>query len=111
MEIATRTVGQATVVDATGPLKLGQAAETFRAAIEQLLEAGSKTLAINLASVPELDSTGIGELLRTHAAAKTAGGKCVFFSLCDRVRRTLEMVRMEKILALADDEASALAAF
>lgn len=111
MEIATRSVGQATLVDAFGTLKLGQAAETFRAAIEQLLEAGRNNLAINLAGVPELDSTGIGELLRAQASAKKAGGKCVFFSPCNRVRRALTMVRMEKILELAADETSALAAF
>jgi anti-sigma B factor antagonist len=109
LNIRIRTAGPATILDLDGPLKLGPAQETFRDQVQKLIEAGSPHVAVNLAGVTDLDSSGIGALVRAFTTVKRAGGKCTFFSPPRRVQMLLKMVRLDTVLDLVEDEAAALA--
>ncbi|MBI4467397.1 MAG: STAS domain-containing protein, partial [Acidobacteria bacterium] len=109
MTINLRKTGKATILDLAGPLKMGEAVEAFREKVEELMESGTKNLAINLAGVPEMDSSGIGALVRAFSAIKQGGGKCKFFAPPKRVKQTLKMVRLDTVLDLAENEEAALA--
>jgi anti-sigma B factor antagonist len=109
LNIGIRKAGPATILDLDGALKLGDAEEAFRNQIQQLLEAGSHHVAVNLTGVTELDSSGIGALVRSFTALKRAGGKCTFYGPSKRVMMLLKMVRLDTVLDLAEDEAAALA--
>jgi anti-sigma B factor antagonist len=108
LNISIRKAGRATILDLEGPLKLGDAEESFRNQIQQLIDAGSTYVAVNLAGVTELDSSGIGALVRSFTSLKRAGGKCTFYAPSKRVMMLLKMVRLDSILDLAEDEAAAL---
>ncbi len=108
MNIRIRKAGRATILDLEGPLKLGKDEEGFRSQVQQLLDAGSTHIAINLAGVTDLDSSGIGSLVRAFTMLKRAGGKCTYFSATKRILMLLKMVRLDTVLDLAEDEATAL---
>jgi len=109
LNISIRKAGRATILDLDGPLKLGDAEESFRNQVQQLIDAGSTHVAVNMAGVTELDSSGIGALVRSFTSLKRAGGKCTFYAPSKRVMMLLKMVRLDSILDLAEDEATALA--
>ena len=109
MSIRIRTAGPATILDLDGPLKLGPSQEAFRDQVQKLMDAGSTHLAVNLAGVTDLDSSGIGALVRAFTTLKRAGGKCTFFSPNKRVLMLLKMVRLDGVLDIVEDEATALA--
>lgn len=109
--ITVRKAGNATILELKGPLKMGEAEQAFSDQVQDLLNAGTRNLAINLAGVPEMDSSGIGALVRAFSAAKAAGGKCKLFSAPKRVKQTLKMVRLDSVLEVVEDEATALAGF
>ncbi|MGH9863169.1 MAG: STAS domain-containing protein [Candidatus Acidiferrales bacterium] len=109
MTITVRKAGNVAILDLVGPLKMGDAEMAFRERVDELINAGTRQLAINLAGVPEMDSSGIGALVRVFSAVKTAGGKCKLFGAPKRVRQTLKMVRLDNVLELVEDEAAALA--
>ena len=109
LKIRVRKAGPATILDLEGPLKLGPAQEEFRDKVQKLVGEGSTHLAINLAGVSDLDSSGIGALVRAFTTLKRSGGKCTFFAANKRVQMLLKMVRLDDVLALAEDEATALA--
>lgn len=109
LKIHIRQVGRVAIIDLEGPLRLGAAEEAFREQARQLLAAGTLFIAVNLARISDVDSSGIGLFVRTMTQCKRAGGTCVFFAANERVLPVLKMVRLEKILDLAEDEASALA--
>ncbi len=111
MTINLRKAGDVAILDLKGPLKMGEAEESFRGQVLSLLESGARQIAVNLAGVPEVDSSGIGSLVRVFTSAKAAGGKCLFFGAPKRVRQTLRMVRLDSVLEPLDDEAAALARF
>ncbi len=110
MNILVRKAGEITVLDLNGRLVLGQEAK-LSAAVNKLFASGERYLAVNLAAVPMVDSSGIGSMVRTHTSAVRAGGRCCFFAPTKMVLQTLKMVRLETLLELCDDEASALAVF
>lgn len=108
MNIRIRKAGPATILDLEGPLKLGKDEEGFRTQIQELVDGGSLHIAINLAGVSDLDSSGIGSLVRSFTLMKRAGGKCTYFAASKRVLMLLKMVRLDTVLDLAEDEATAL---
>ena len=108
MNIRVRKAGPVTILDLEGPLKLGKDEESFRSQVQQLMDGGSLNVAINLAGVSDLDSSGIGSLVRVYTTVKKAGGKCTYFSAGKRVLMLLKMVRLDTVLDIAEDEASAL---
>ena len=109
MNISIRRAGPATILDLNGPLKLGEAEELFRNQIQQLMDSGTTHVAINLAGVTDLDSSGIGALVRAFTALKRAGGKCTLYAPNKRVSMLLKLVRLDSILDIVGDEAAALA--
>jgi anti-sigma B factor antagonist len=108
VKIGIRKAGRATILDLDGALKLGDAEEAFRNQVQQLIDAGALHVAVNLAGVTELDSSGIGALVRAFTTLKRAGGKATYFAANKRVMMLLKMVRLDSILDLAEDEATAL---
>jgi len=109
MEIQIRKAGAATILDLNGPLRLGDAEQLFRDQIQKLVDSGSPHVAVNLAGVSELDSSGIGALVRAYTTIKRSGGKCTYYAPTQRVRMLLKMVRLDSVLDIVDDEAGALA--
>jgi anti-sigma B factor antagonist len=111
LQIQIRRTNGVTILEVSGPLYLGTPERTFRETVQQMLDAGTRALAINLARVPRVDSAGIGVLVRTHASLAKAGGKCHIFAPPKMVLETLKMVRLDTVLDLFEDEVSALAGF
>jgi len=109
--ISVRKENDVAILDLSGNLVLGDAVSTFREKISDALEAGSKAVAVNLASVPFVDSSGIGAMVGARTTVEAAGGQCRYFAALPRVVHTLEMTRMHEVLNLHPDEASALASF
>jgi len=109
--ITERKIGNATVLDLEGPLKLGAPVVSLRDRVQGLLGAGAKNLAFNLSGIPDVDSSGIGALLHAYTLIQEAGGKCKFFAAPKRVLQVLKMVRLDKVFDLSEDEASSLAGF
>jgi anti-sigma B factor antagonist len=95
-------------VDLDGSLRLGESEDTIREPLQQLIEGGSNRVAFNLANLTDLDSSGIGVLMRSFISLNRAGGKSAFFSANSRVRMLLKMVRLDTVLDLVPDEATAL---
>jgi anti-sigma B factor antagonist len=108
VNITIRKAGPATILDLNGSLKLGEAEDLFRKQIQELLDADATRLAVNLSGVTDIDSSGIGALVRAFTVIKRAGGKCTFFAPGKRVLMLLKMVRLDNVLNLAEDEATAL---
>ncbi|HEV2289107.1 MAG TPA: STAS domain-containing protein [Candidatus Acidoferrales bacterium] len=108
MTVSIRKAGPITIVDLAGALKLGESEQAFRQQVQELIDGGVRRMAINLASVPEMDSSGIGSLVRVYSQMKKCGGNCTFFAPTKRVSQLLKMVRLDSVLDIVEDEAAAL---
>jgi anti-sigma B factor antagonist len=109
--INIRTLDKTTILDLSGSFKAGEAEQAFRTSVGELLSAGVSNIAVNLAGVSFLDSSGVGSLVHTFLTMKEKGGKFKLFAAPKQVAQTLRLVRLDKVLGLAEDEAAALASF
>ena len=108
MLIRVRKAGETTILDLNGPLMVGESEMEFRQKIQGLLDEGVRRFAINLAGVPEMDSWGLGALVRHCTRVRMAGGRCIFFAPAERVRQLLETTHLRLVLDMAENEAEAV---
>jgi len=109
--INIRTVDRVTILDLHGAFKAGEADLAFRNSVDDVLSAGVTNLALNLAGVSFLDSSGIRSVVRASLSAKEKGGELRLFGASKQVAQVLRMVRLDKLLGLAEDETTALSSF
>ena len=109
MSQAARKQGNAVILDLDGKLGLGPAVDDFRSGWSDALAAGSRNVVVNLANVPVIDSSGIGCLVRCHAAVAAKGGKLKIVGAGEVVRQALKLTNVDQFFEFHENEASALA--
>jgi anti-anti-sigma factor len=86
------------VVQIRGALRAPMSGE-LRHCVQALLGRGERRIVLNLAGVSELDAAGLGELVRAHNIAVSAGGVLRIANAGGRIRTILGRVGL---LALLD---------
>ena len=109
--VADRKVRGVSVIHLAGPLVGEAAVLAFRDQIRELLDQGTRNFAVSLAEVPYAYSYGLGGLAAAYNLVQQAGGRITFFDARNRMVRTLHRLRLDTILELFEDEASAVASF
>ncbi len=75
----------------------------------QLLGPGgyARPVVLGLNQVPQIDSVGVGWLVRCHKHFQNAGGRLVLCAPRDAVRQVFELLNLASLLHIAADEAAA----
>ncbi len=111
MHIKPRTVGSVVILDLTGRITRNDGYGELRSALNPLLKQGHTQFLVNLADVPYMDSTGIGELVSVFITARNHKGTLKLVALTGRMRELFEVAKLVKVLDVFDDEADALQSF
>jgi anti-sigma B factor antagonist len=111
MEIDSRTVGDIHVLDCRGKITLGNDTQVIRNTISSILESGGKKIVLNLADVPYIDSSGIGELVNTHTTVANKGGQLKLLNLTQRIRESLSIMKLLFLFQVYDNEPATVASF
>ncbi len=111
VRLTTRQVERITVIDVVGRITLGEGNVLLRETVTTLLSNGNNMVLLNCCEVDYFDSSGIGELVRTHATIRKSGGQFKLAALTPKVNDLLVGTSLHKILDIHTDEASALKAF
>ena len=106
MDMETRDVGAVRVVVLTGALDALAAGEV-RSELGGLVKQGVTRLAIDLAGVNRIDSTGLGALVTTLKAARDRGGELVLAGLTPPVRAVVELTRLHRVFDIYGDAEAA----
>jgi anti-sigma B factor antagonist len=111
MQVASRQVGDIAFVDVTGRITIGEGNIKLREVVDQLLENGKRNFLLNLAEVQYVDSSGLGELVKTHTTIQNRGGHLKFAAVNKRVYDLLRVTKLASVFDIEPDEASAIASF
>jgi anti-sigma B factor antagonist len=111
LNIMVRMADRIAVVDLEGRLIMGQPVENLNAQIAGLLKKGTKRLAINLAGLTYVDSSGIACLVDAVSRSKKAQAQVKFFAATSRVLQLLRIARLDTAFVILADEDSALSSF
>jgi len=92
-----------TVVEISGRLSLGNALLAIESSINRLIEQGSRKLAVDLAGLTAIDSSGIGVLVSCSGQMERSGGQLRIAGAQGAVAKSFELVHMSRIAALDPD--------
>ena len=93
--------------DVAGKIAFTEGTTLLRNTVRDLLEHNSRIL-LNLAGVDFIDSSGLGELVRTHASIRSRGGQLKLVNPSSTVHELLRITKLDRVLDIEQDEASAL---
>lgn len=111
MRIHTRTAGDVRILDISGNIILGQPTSTIRYTVNDLLESGGKKIVLNLSEVGYVDSSGIGELVRTHATVAKAGQNLKLLNLTKKIKEVLVIAKLLTVFDVYENEQAAVDSF
>jgi anti-sigma B factor antagonist len=109
--IATRELEGVTVVDVVGKIALADGTASLRETVRGLIEQHKTRIVLNLAAVDFVDSSGLGELVRTHASIRSHGGELKLVNPSKQLHDLFRMTKLDRVFDIAADEASALNSF
>lgn len=110
MEIHERAVGNVTVVDVTGNL-VADSDSRLKDKVRSLVQQGQSRIVIDLAKVPYMDSSGLGELISVYTSTKNAGGALKLTGVTTRLHDLLTITKLVTVFDTYDDQESAIASF
>ena len=107
----TREVAGISVVDLRGRIAFGEGPTMLRETLARLLATGKKKILLNLKEVDFVDSSGIGELVRSHMAIRKEGGQLKLANLSDTVANLLTSTALNRVFDIQRDETTAIQSF
>lgn len=111
LQVSSRNVGDISIIDISGRIALGEGADMLREMVRELTETGQRKILLNLHNVGYVDSSGLGELIKAHTTALNRGGQLKLVDVSKRVTDLLNTTRLNLVLAIEADEATALQSF
>ncbi|MBC7782777.1 MAG: STAS domain-containing protein [Burkholderiales bacterium] len=103
-----RHEGDKLIIAVRGEIDLHSSPDLRTALLSVLQKTGAKTLVMNLAAVPYMDSSAIAVLVEALQKLRKVGGKVCLTNLQPRVKGLLEIARLNSIFTILADEADAL---
>ena len=109
MKIHTRKVGDVHVLDINGKITLGAATTALRHTISDLLENGGTKIVLNLTDVDYIDSSGVGELVRTYTTVTREGKQLILLNLTSKIKELLVITKLLTVFQVHESEQTAVA--
>ena len=111
MTISDRAIGDITVIDVGGRVTIDDGADRFRDSVRALLREGRIKLVLNFKDGSYIDSTALGEIVRSYTSAMRKGGTVKLLSVPPRVHELLVVTKLVSVFDQFDDEAEAIKSF
>src|SRR5258706_5092793 len=110
MNINERMLNDVTVLDIDGNLAREENAQ-FRTRVTTAINAGARKLILNLAGVPHMDSSGLGELISCYTTMQGVKGSMKLLNVNHRLQHLLVITKLVTVFESFDSESAALASF
>jgi anti-sigma B factor antagonist len=118
MNYEARQVGNVTIMDISGRIDIGVALAfgagaglPLQEVIRDFAKRGQKNIVLNLREVAYIDSSGIGDLVGSATTLRKQGGDLKIVDPGRVVQKLLHITRVDTLIEVKPDEASALEAF
>lgn len=111
MKIEKRKKNDVVIFDLKGKILIGEGIEQLREAINSTIKEKETKILLNFKDVPYLDSTGLGEVVRSYTSVKKEGGSVKIINLTQKVRDLLSVTKLITVFETFEDEDAAAASF
>jgi len=110
LTVKTRKVENATVVDLSGRLTIGEPVLLLRETVRVLVKDGNRFFILNLGDVSYIDSSGLGELVSLFTTVRNKQGDVKLLNLTAKAKDLLQMTKLLTVFDTYDNEEKAVAA-
>ncbi len=111
MKIEKRKIGNVTILDLKGKILFGDGIDELRQSINDAIKDNEKQLVLNFAEVPYLDSTGLGEVVRSYTTLKKEGGTVKIANLTNKVKDLMMVTKLITVFETFENENEAVKSF
>ena len=111
LKINFREAPEAAILDLNGRITLGDSLGELRDSIREALAGNQKNLLLNLADVTYIDSSGLGQLIGSHATVTSRGGQMKLLNLQKRVQDLMQVTKLLTVFDTYTSETAALRSF
>jgi anti-sigma B factor antagonist len=111
MKIEKRKKNNVVILDLKGKILFGDGIEELRTAINNAIKEDEKNLLLNFAEVPYLDSTGLGEVVRSYTTLKKVGGTVKIVNLTNKVKDLLTVTKLITVFEAFENEDDGIKSF
>ena len=109
--VTIREVNGPVVAYVAGRIALAEGTLLLRDMVQDFLRRGNDQIILDLNDVDFIDSAGLGELVRSHAAVRGCGGQLKLVNPSESVWDLLKITKLDQVFDIPPDEATALASF
>ena len=111
LKITMRETADATILDLSGRITLGEGLGDLRDSIREALSGSRKNIVLNLGEVSYIDSSGLGQLIGSYASVAERGGRMKLVNLQKKVVDLMQITKLLTVFETYNTEAAALASF
>ena len=112
MKIKVREKDEITILEISGEITIGQGDVELRKEINDLVGSQDKmNIILNLGKVSFIDSSGIGEIVRSYTTVQKNGGKLKLVGLEAKIRDLFTITRLITVFETFDSEREAIESF
>lgn len=111
LSIAERHVGDVTVLALTGQMMVDDGDLVFRRQVHDLINRGRAKILVDLSSVTQIDSSGVGMLAAKLKTTQEAGGNLKLLHVTSRGQRLFGLMKLGFAFETFEDEEEALRSF
>jgi anti-sigma B factor antagonist len=111
MKIEKRKKSDVVILDLKGKILIGDGIDVLRDSINSTINEQETKVLLNFSEVPYLDSTGLGEVVRSYTSIKKAGGVVKIVNLTNKVRDLLSVTKLITVFDTFEDEDKAIGSF
>src|SRR5262249_22307194 len=99
-----------TILYVEGLIKLGESAEFFSSALENVLKNESTNVIIDFTKIDYIDSTGIGELVGYLGKFSNQNRKLILVNPSERIQKMLNLATIDAVFKIYNTEDEAMSA-
>ena len=111
LQIAIRESGDIVILDLRGRSTMGCGGELLSSNLQELVADGKRKLLLNLTDLTQIDSSGLGIIVRSYVSLRQKGGDLKLLCPWGRVLQVLSVLRLLNLIPSFEDETQALASF
>jgi len=111
MKIKLRDVYDVTILDLSGDITIGKGDVELRKEIADLVTQDRKKILLNMKKVQFIDSSGIGEIVRSITTVQKNDGQLKLLNLESKVRDLFTITRLITVFESFENEKEALNSF
>ncbi|HVT43299.1 MAG TPA: STAS domain-containing protein [Thermoanaerobaculia bacterium] len=99
-----------TILYVEGLIKLGESAEFFSSALENVLRNDNTNVIVDFTKIDYIDSTGIGELVGYLGKFTNQNRKLILVNPSERIQKLLKLAKLDTVFKIYGSEEEAIAA-